>query len=286
MSNFIDLLLRLRYELDYLTGFAPQSSEASDQSSPSAFAGRTTVESSVCLHSFPLLNLFLTCLMKCFCFCFQSLSLTSPSVLPDLSRLNISDSSAATSSLMLSSLGLTSPSGFFPSPSPTGSSGGNGGFSGIDEEAAAAAAAATAAMVASDAIDSSSGSSASLSASDLNSQLVDFQLALQPYLEHFTVGLHQNCPPEAQDDLLAEGCPKCLQTSDVLSTVANTTGSSAPMPCVVMRCQQLECQHVVHANCLMNNASYMPTLHRYHSTNFFRSVPVVDPSEVHLESVI
>ena len=63
--------------------------------------------------------------------------------------------------------------------------------------------------------------------------------------------------------LQSEGCPKCL---GVTSTVDR--------PCVILSCRDIECQHVVHISCLLNLAPLMPTLHRFHSTSFFRTIPV------------
>ncbi len=86
---------------------------------------------------------------------------------------------------------------------------------------------------------------------------------LEPYLKFYSIELLESCPPDVLQDLAAEGCPKCLQTTN-FGGGAGAVGS----PCVVLRCKQIECQHIVHIDCLLNTGSHMPTLHRYASAIF------------------
>ena len=90
--------------------------------------------------------------------------------------------------------------------------------------------------------------------------LHDVQAMLEPYLKFYTIELLESCPSDVLQDLAAEGCPKCLQTTNFGGTAGGGAGGS---PCVVLRCKQIECQHIVHIDCLLNTGSHMPTLHRY-----------------------
>ena len=106
--------------------------------------------------------------------------------------------------------------------------------------------------------------------------IADIQSMIGPFREFFTASVIDVCTPEYAQLLGIEGCPKCLQGPDILHSPNIADSIIQHGACVILKCNAIDCQHVIHVACLFLNAPHVPTLHRYHCSTFFRVVPLPD----------